>query len=144
MLFFCFKQKTAYEMRISDWSSDVCSSDLLVRQVARLAGKDERRIAREFALRRSQRGLVGVGGKLARFVRAPAMRLPGLRHLLKLHRPKICESRAALARKGGQGKDREISIAAPFAHLCFSLDPKTANFVEVFKGRAPGKRLCIR
>src|SRR3546814_6118489 len=34
MLFFClsfffFKQKTAYEMRISDWSSDVCSSDLI-------------------------------------------------------------------------------------------------------------------
>src|SRR3546814_10472829 len=27
-LVFCFKQKTAYEMRISDWSSDVCSSDL--------------------------------------------------------------------------------------------------------------------
>src|SRR3546814_4884501 len=26
--FFFFKQKTAYEMRISDWSSDVCSSDL--------------------------------------------------------------------------------------------------------------------
>src|SRR3546814_7362475 len=37
--FFFFKQKTAYEMRISDWSSDVCSSDLpggnpeLLRQV---------------------------------------------------------------------------------------------------------------
>src|SRR3546814_4938804 len=29
--FFFFKQKTAYEMRISDWSSDVCSSDLLGR-----------------------------------------------------------------------------------------------------------------
>src|SRR3546814_6104365 len=28
-MFFFFKQKTAYEMRISDWSSDVCSSDLL-------------------------------------------------------------------------------------------------------------------
>src|SRR3546814_8779219 len=28
--FFFFKQKTAYEMRISDWSSDVCSSDLFV------------------------------------------------------------------------------------------------------------------
>src|SRR3546814_13850683 len=27
-MFVCFKQKTAYEMRISDWSSDVCSSDL--------------------------------------------------------------------------------------------------------------------
>src|SRR3546814_4911630 len=29
VLFFFYKQKTAYEMRISDWSSDVCSSDLL-------------------------------------------------------------------------------------------------------------------
>src|SRR3546814_13957779 len=28
VVIFCFKQKTAYEMRISDWSSDVCSSDL--------------------------------------------------------------------------------------------------------------------
>src|SRR3546814_3103610 len=29
IFFFFFKQKTAYELRISDWSSDVCSSDLL-------------------------------------------------------------------------------------------------------------------
>src|SRR3546814_9886355 len=29
-MFFFFKQKTAYEMRISDWSSDVCSSDLIL------------------------------------------------------------------------------------------------------------------
>src|SRR3546814_6139805 len=33
--FFFFKQKTAYEMRISDWSSDVCSSDLRVVPVRR-------------------------------------------------------------------------------------------------------------
>src|SRR3546814_8753114 len=32
VFFFFFKQKTAYEMRISDWSSDVCSSDLLEAQ----------------------------------------------------------------------------------------------------------------
>src|SRR3546814_10928309 len=31
MFFFFFKQKTAYDMRISDWSSDVCSSDLICR-----------------------------------------------------------------------------------------------------------------
>src|SRR3546814_5447669 len=31
-IFFFFKQKTAYEMRISDWSSDVCSSDLPLRR----------------------------------------------------------------------------------------------------------------
>src|SRR3546814_16891759 len=34
MCFFFFKQKTAYEMRISDWSSDVCSSDLIARLAA--------------------------------------------------------------------------------------------------------------
>src|SRR3546814_20574571 len=41
--FFFFKQKTAYEMRISDWSSDVCSSDLraLGRQVRLLDGSDD-------------------------------------------------------------------------------------------------------
>src|SRR3546814_13877363 len=34
VFFFFFKQKTAYEMRIRDWSSDVCSSDLSVRRQA--------------------------------------------------------------------------------------------------------------
>src|SRR3546814_7985892 len=32
LLFFFFKQKTSYELRISDWSSDVCSSDLRTRR----------------------------------------------------------------------------------------------------------------
>src|SRR3546814_19925397 len=47
MFFFFFKQKTAYEMRISDWSSDVCSSDLFLaahvaadRGLALVAGDD--------------------------------------------------------------------------------------------------------
>src|SRR3546814_9730280 len=35
---FFFKQKTAYEMRISDWSSDVCSSDLVSVPLGLLAG----------------------------------------------------------------------------------------------------------
>src|SRR3546814_9456968 len=35
---FFFKQKTAYEMRISDWSSDVCSSDLWLLDRVRLTG----------------------------------------------------------------------------------------------------------
>src|SRR3546814_3095619 len=33
LCFFFFKQKTAYEMRISDWSSDVCSSDLMLMEI---------------------------------------------------------------------------------------------------------------
>src|SRR3546814_9919626 len=35
VFFFFFKQKTAYEMRISDWSSDVCSSDLAAYMIER-------------------------------------------------------------------------------------------------------------
>src|SRR3546814_6341952 len=38
--FFFFKQKTAYEMRISDWSSDVCSSDLAPENIFYLTGLD--------------------------------------------------------------------------------------------------------
>src|SRR3546814_17014844 len=38
LVFFFFKQKTAYEMRISDWSSDVCSSDLRAGDLVRPEG----------------------------------------------------------------------------------------------------------
>src|SRR3546814_6644330 len=36
LVFFFFKQKTAYELRISDWSSDVCSSDLAVSSIEKV------------------------------------------------------------------------------------------------------------
>src|SRR3546814_9976760 len=39
--FFFFKQKTAYEMRISDWSSDVCSSDLEIAYHRHLVGDED-------------------------------------------------------------------------------------------------------
>src|SRR3546814_6673419 len=44
--FFFFKQKTAYEMRISDWSSDVCSSDLLQEHRTKGTGPRYRRPCR--------------------------------------------------------------------------------------------------
>src|SRR3546814_10221777 len=50
-MFFFFKQKTAYEMRISDWSSDVCSSDLLMSEA--LQKKDWKK-ARALSLRLSK------------------------------------------------------------------------------------------
>src|SRR3546814_20923233 len=54
MLFvFFFKQKTAYEMRISDWSSDVCSSDLAIRRL--VVDKDAGRDAKRFGARARQR-----------------------------------------------------------------------------------------
>src|SRR3546814_3588653 len=46
-VFFFFKQKTAYEMRISDWSSDVCSSDLR-RHLAILADRHDLAARRVF------------------------------------------------------------------------------------------------
>src|SRR3546814_9134510 len=48
-MFFFFKQKTAYEMRISDWSSDVCSSDLL-RQITDAADRLHRLVILEIGL----------------------------------------------------------------------------------------------
>src|SRR3546814_11273896 len=58
VLFFFFKQKTAYEMRISDWSSDVCSSDLMRRRSAGDAEQgvvsDFLRELRQFTARRRQ------------------------------------------------------------------------------------------
>src|SRR3546814_7350905 len=48
MYFFFFKQKTAYEMRISDWSSDVCSSDL--RQRGAIGAPDRTPLPRELPI----------------------------------------------------------------------------------------------
>src|SRR3546814_5122092 len=63
--FFFFKQKTAYEMRISDWSSDVCSSDLLLRGGAGHRIADHRRPRRP---RRAERRVMS--GR-----RLPALRI---------------------------------------------------------------------
>src|SRR3546814_18919556 len=51
--FFFLKQKTAYEMRISDWSADVCSSDLTTKQYP-WQRKKQQFFAREFILKQQQ------------------------------------------------------------------------------------------
>src|SRR3546814_2920499 len=60
---FFYKQKAAYEMRISDWSSDVCSSDLLDGLEAREVGEDRR-----VALRRDLQDRAHEGAALAELV----------------------------------------------------------------------------
>src|SRR3546814_12094990 len=57
LYFFFFKQKTAYEMRISDWSSDVCSSDLILGAAPRA----DRRAVIRGAVGRAHGELVHVG-----------------------------------------------------------------------------------
>src|SRR3546814_7664825 len=68
VLCFFFKQKTAYEMRISDWSSDVCSSDLAVLGAAAVAiGAEIGAVAQELVDQIAVRGVeldtVEPGGK---------------------------------------------------------------------------------
>src|SRR3546814_7892941 len=77
LYFFFFKQKTAYELRISDWSSDVCSSDLIAPQRAgnkrgivegifRVAHQIEISVGAPAAKRRflvCQQDVVGTAGK---------------------------------------------------------------------------------
>src|SRR3546814_374673 len=72
VFFFFFKQKTAYEMRISDWSSDVCSSDLDPQ--ADLAGRAR---ARELGACRARRLPHSPRAGGARAARGPARARPG-------------------------------------------------------------------
>src|SRR3546814_2086435 len=59
LLFFFFKQKTAYEMRISDWSSDVCSSDLLAADLGHASAHAGQQLQGLFAGMESLRRSVG-------------------------------------------------------------------------------------
>src|SRR3546814_12404061 len=68
MFFFFFKQKTAYEMRISDWSSDVCSSDLAVAAPDHSAGAAGRIPGPSWAERRER-----FARRLGRWLRKNAM-----------------------------------------------------------------------
>src|SRR3546814_12720594 len=92
-VFFFFKQKTAYEMRISDWSSDVCSSDLLPAQVGAALVADDRG-------RDAQRGqpLEDLGGALQGLQRLQVDRLEaGIEHPGRFVRPRAEQRREGVA-----------------------------------------------
>src|SRR3546814_1354310 len=62
LYFFFFKQKTAYEMRISDWSSDVCSSDLAAADGGAAYRRDDRLLGAEQPRRFLVEVFAGAGG----------------------------------------------------------------------------------
>src|SRR3546814_1773572 len=69
VIFFLLKQKTAYELRISDWSSDVCSSDLLAQDLFQLFQHALRiglQAGEIVAAGRRRRGRHGGGGSVIR------------------------------------------------------------------------------
>src|SRR3546814_1322177 len=88
-MFFFFKQKTAYEMRISDWSSDVCSSDLQSRH-----GQPRQEIRGcDLARDGHRRGRRSVEGR--RFPQAPAVRRARQDHDLRLVLRRLYDAQAA-------------------------------------------------
>src|SRR3546814_8245883 len=114
--FFLFKQKTAYEMRISDWSSDVCSSDL--QAVAAGAGdafareRVEHRVQR--LRRRAQRGEVRrVAGRLPR---GQSVRIQ-----------RVIESAREFAPRGGDAG------YAPGQHLCERSEEHTTELQSLMR-----------
>src|SRR3546814_2620610 len=132
--FFFFKQKTAYEMRISDWSSDVCSSDLRMHEIG--AG-----IRNAFAHQRDlrqRRGVEMANPRIVQRLQHPEMRVafhgiehpPGkqieevLHHSLQHVGPQAVDGVAGLQRSdhgANVGKlgfhDGLDSPAAPSCHL---------------------------
>src|SRR3546814_9183889 len=88
LFFFFFKQKTAYEMRISDWSSDVCSSDLPTRVLKPIIWRRPTHIR---AIRHWKCSATGCGVKL----REP-------RRIDVGDRPDLAGHRPADKRQGGQ------------------------------------------
>src|SRR3546814_18662329 len=100
--FFFFKQKTAYEMRISDWSSDVCSSDLGTLPAVRpgpvgLAGGGVDRA-------RLQIAVLDLGNRQHLAVVAGGEHLVGLQHALPSEaRLAPLDARSSEVRRGGKG-----------------------------------------
>src|SRR3546814_8322266 len=96
--FVFFKQKTAYEMRISDGSSDVCSSDLVLKGT-RLSGKDSRYIRRLWQYAETAASLtVQTGG--AEGVRDRRRAVPDKESALKQESQPLCSrTRVAFDRR---------------------------------------------
>src|SRR3546814_3664422 len=95
-LFFFFKQKTAYEMRISDWSSDVCSSDL----TDRTDGADRAKTHAHSADRHARRQVL-LGRR-----RSGTVPWPEVWRLRPVHVPAAADVSAVLQSQS-QGRDRK-------------------------------------
>src|SRR3546814_3970542 len=104
IIFFVFKQKTVYDMRISDWSSDVCSSDLQVAEI----GAGAQVVLPHQAVEVDRRGGAGV-----------ALVVQYLRHLVE-HRGQLGEQRAGVFQRTTLGQvdhDLQLRLVVEGQHL---------------------------
>src|SRR3546814_1269172 len=140
VLLFFFKQKTEYEMRISDWSSDVCSSDLcIVAPRGGLAGgarRDAESGAEQTAEMRlvAEAALVGdVGNALAGIQwiaeRQQALAQAALAHVM-LHAAEALELTVELATRDEQLADDGIGRQRLAMQVLFDVVPDPARQVD--------------
>src|SRR3546814_2621955 len=143
VFFFFFKQKTAYEMRISDWSSDVCSSDLLETAAERPEQfeRDLRRIdfhdvararhgeRREGGLAEEMRGDAFVAlGISRRPIVEPHPRVVQRDKILAIARQMLVAARAGTAAR--KADDDRVAHAQPFDAFADRLDHPGAFMAE--------------
>src|SRR3546814_17078632 len=126
VVFVFFKQKTAYEMRISDWSSDVCSSDLAERGADEGGGDFGAQFLARIGLRSEAARLVaaqslGVAGPVREFVKGGAIEIDliaegGLRrHGHEIAAGRIESLAAADAEIGAGGFYQRLGMGENFA-----------------------------
>src|SRR3546814_5736238 len=118
--FFFFKQKTAYEMRISDWSSDVCSSDLVVIAGAGPFGRDLSGDARYFR----------------------CINMAAIAKLSRCHRQHPAKLTAAQYADGGAGRKCGHWGSAATSAVCFSrhASSRSARVVSLLARMAAANR----
>src|SRR3546814_4275771 len=128
IVFFFFKQKTAYEMRISDWSSDVCSSDLLQAGLDHAGGRRVRLVQqrREQAGHRLSEGL-GKPESLERRLADEGKRPDTAAHGWQVadSRQHIRQSRPAGDRRRSEEHTSELQSLMRISYAVFCLKKKT-------------------
>src|SRR3546814_243147 len=135
--FFFFKQKTAYEMRISDWSSDVCSSDLLSR------GSRQRDRRRQRGNHARPCGSAIVRRKeMNEMTRSwPAEAETLLDDLVALRRAIHREPELGLQNPKTLAKIKDALAGLPFE---FREGPSTTGLIAVLRGPANGRTVLLR
>src|SRR3546814_20398206 len=115
---FFFKQKTAYEMRISDWSSDVCSSDLLINDVRQVVAGAAQAVRIALGADRQDDRFGGDGVALRGLDAKGALRAGDLDHLGILDDPDlVCRAvRAPISAGGLPPRPPEAAVGTPVAH----------------------------
>src|SRR3546814_6305659 len=127
-VFVFFKQKTAYEMRISDWSSDVCSSDLAdVGVVAARADVEQQLLPGVVEHRRDDGDVRQVGAAVVGGVQRVDVARPHGRPVLADHRLDRLAHGAEMHRSEEHTSELQSLMRISYAGFCLKKQKKTSD-----------------